>query len=394
MQTFIEKVKPLLFSEDEVLRHAWLFQLHDYPAVPVELLNELIAFCKKNETTRKEILRDLENAPKNAQSLQLLIEWVREIPFNDKREVVRFLKNVEPQLIVQFKDDLMYFMGRDYIEFCEQLVQCEMTKDEQFDPLWQMYDELMDVLEKNFTRDKLEWLKHVMNSLIRVGTYDAQEARQVIADEFDDDYFSINGLMAIYAAGVMQLNDLLPQFIELMQRDNDDELIQILHHTMIRLQSEAVAEAVAPYILEQKNNVFISASMILKEAKTPFAEKVLVDAYKQTTNIEMKEFLLDALTSHFSEQALPLIEDFLAQNKTARAFDMDMLFYSYYKAMEQEHRLIDTWRASYIERNAKSEQDVQSFFVKDMMREKFGKIGRNDPCICGSGKKFKKCCGK
>ncbi|NMT18189.1 hypothetical protein HKA99_27985, partial [Vibrio parahaemolyticus] len=21
------------------------------------------------------------------------------------------------------------------------------------------------------------------------------------------------------------------------------------------------------------------------------------------------------------------------------------------------------------------------------------KLGRNDPCICGSGKKFKKCCG-
>ena len=22
------------------------------------------------------------------------------------------------------------------------------------------------------------------------------------------------------------------------------------------------------------------------------------------------------------------------------------------------------------------------------------KVGRNDPCFCGSGKKFKKCCGK
>ncbi|WP_136246938.1 SEC-C metal-binding domain-containing protein [Halomonas borealis] len=22
------------------------------------------------------------------------------------------------------------------------------------------------------------------------------------------------------------------------------------------------------------------------------------------------------------------------------------------------------------------------------------KVGRNDPCICGNGKKFKKCCGK
>jgi preprotein translocase subunit SecA len=26
--------------------------------------------------------------------------------------------------------------------------------------------------------------------------------------------------------------------------------------------------------------------------------------------------------------------------------------------------------------------------------QKIGKIGRNDPCPCGSGKKYKKCCGK
>jgi uncharacterized protein YecA (UPF0149 family) len=23
-----------------------------------------------------------------------------------------------------------------------------------------------------------------------------------------------------------------------------------------------------------------------------------------------------------------------------------------------------------------------------------GKVGRNDPCPCGSGKKYKKCCGR
>ncbi len=27
------------------------------------------------------------------------------------------------------------------------------------------------------------------------------------------------------------------------------------------------------------------------------------------------------------------------------------------------------------------------------MKKKTTKIGRNDPCPCGSGKKFKKCCG-
>lgn len=28
------------------------------------------------------------------------------------------------------------------------------------------------------------------------------------------------------------------------------------------------------------------------------------------------------------------------------------------------------------------------------MKREAPKVGRNDPCVCGSGKKYKKCCGK
>jgi len=31
--------------------------------------------------------------------------------------------------------------------------------------------------------------------------------------------------------------------------------------------------------------------------------------------------------------------------------------------------------------------------VEQVHKEK-GNVGRNDPCPCGSGKKYKKCCGK
>jgi preprotein translocase subunit SecA len=30
---------------------------------------------------------------------------------------------------------------------------------------------------------------------------------------------------------------------------------------------------------------------------------------------------------------------------------------------------------------------------QDAIINAFSKIGRNDPCPCGSGKKYKKCCG-
>lgn len=32
--------------------------------------------------------------------------------------------------------------------------------------------------------------------------------------------------------------------------------------------------------------------------------------------------------------------------------------------------------------------------IKSLKKQNQGKVGRNDPCSCGSGKKYKKCCGK
>ena len=32
--------------------------------------------------------------------------------------------------------------------------------------------------------------------------------------------------------------------------------------------------------------------------------------------------------------------------------------------------------------------------VKQQPKKAANKIGRNDPCPCGSGKKYKQCCGK
>jgi len=46
--------------------------------------------------------------------------------------------------------------------------------------------------------------------------------------------------------------------------------------------------------------------------------------------------------------------------------------------------------APHRERHAAAKRD-QSLFGRQ--QQKAGKIGRNDPCYCGSGKKYKKCCG-
>ena len=41
----------------------------------------------------------------------------------------------------------------------------------------------------------------------------------------------------------------------------------------------------------------------------------------------------------------------------------------------------------------KATNEVEELIVKKPVVNSTKKVGRNDPCPCGSGKKYKKCCG-
>ncbi|MBP7091027.1 MAG: SEC-C domain-containing protein [Syntrophorhabdaceae bacterium] len=65
-----------------------------------------------------------------------------------------------------------------------------------------------------------------------------------------------------------------------------------------------------------------------------------------------------------------------------------------------EQSKLDTVRKLYAVQPAREEltrDEPVMFFNKTdeaLSMQKDKKIGRNDPCPCGSGKKYKKCCGR
>jgi len=56
---------------------------------------------------------------------------------------------------------------------------------------------------------------------------------------------------------------------------------------------------------------------------------------------------------------------------------------------EHEHREI----AMFARENGRWVYAGQAAGPGNTVRREAPKVGRNDPCPCGSGKKFKKCCG-
>jgi len=72
------------------------------------------------------------------------------------------------------------------------------------------------------------------------------------------------------------------------------------------------------------------------------------------------------------------------------------------RSLKDRHRMISdveaemSWWACFDKAEAAPRKKPQSALTAPasvMLQARAAKVGRNDPCLCGSGKKFKKCCG-
>ena len=85
------------------------------------------------------------------------------------------------------------------------------------------------------------------------------------------------------------------------------------------------------------------------------------------------------------------IEDMEEDTKVSLAFDKEKLYKGMVAAKAEWLYELPQWDAIFTEEKRKElyKEQKNSGTVR---KEK--KVGRNDPCPCGSGKKYKKCCGK
>ena len=71
-----------------------------------------------------------------------------------------------------------------------------------------------------------------------------------------------------------------------------------------------------------------------------------------------------------------------------------------FRKKEQQHKLEDLGRRTMSTEEVEAEKEAIKKAKEERVKdpEKYQlkpgqQVGRNDPCPCGSGKKFKKCCG-
>jgi hypothetical protein len=386
--TFLEKIKPHLISNDVLIQEIVLHALHDYPNVPEEWTIELLKEAFKNKDKLSSILIYIENMKINEDAVKVLLE---NIPLMDKTKIhlaVNLLNRIDPELALKYKEPLQGYISEDSWSLYELIM--NGTEDEVFKEFLKTINTLDHA--ETFQHPIFIKAKKLAACIVQNGWITEDEIEVILQKELNEQWFTYNGILMVYMIGLMKLEKHIPLVASFLDRD-DDILLEEVASALIGFQSDAVVDAVGPYL--KKSNSIIFACSVIENIKSDQAIQVLREAYHYSDELEDQDLLIEALCHQLSKEALPEISDHMKKEYTSSLVDIEQVVYSYYSILGVQHPELMDWKLAALEREIEFRNaSKQGGSPQNGPILKENKVGRNDPCPCGSGKKYKKCCGK
>lgn len=391
--SFLEKIEPYLLSEDMLIQEFVLHALHEYPNVPPEWTEKLLKEAIRSKEKETSILVYTENQPLNEGAVEALIEGVKKAEKSKRHLYLRLLHNIEPDTALKYKQQLKSYIKQNTWDFYHLLL--HGTEEE----IWEEYGAVLARLDEAIEYDqtlftKAKWL---VKTLVENGWMPEDEIALVLNEQMKEEWFSFGGILAVYAVGLLQLKEYIPLLASLLVRD-EDILLEETAEALISFQSDDVLRAAAPYLTKRESVIFTAS--VFENIKSPLAVEMLREAYKQMEDEEDQATIIEALCRQLAREALPEMEHYMKQGYDSYLIDTEQVVYSCYMILGEHHPELENWKQDAVKREIDFRTRLESPVLPaarvqpaSMPYIKTEKIGRNDPCTCGSGKKYKKCCG-
>lgn len=85
------------------------------------------------------------------------------------------------------------------------------------------------------------------------------------------------------------------------------------------------------------------------------------------------------------------LETLTANDEITLDIDLEKLYFNMLEAKAEYLYMLPQWDAIF---SVEKRKEIQKSYRESCSVRNENKVGRNDACPCGSGKKYKKCCGK
>jgi uncharacterized protein YecA (UPF0149 family) len=266
-----------------------------------------------------------------------------------------------------------------------------------------IWSELADLCKQNkgksFDNNTQQYVDLLVEGLLLHGDEIRHKVIMFLSRETTDYHFE---LYMVQLAGELRIRETVPYLFRILI---DSDFMAIVNDECTSaLEKIGGREVVYQVELLYPNHKDIRPQLasILKSVPYGYSEDLALRFLKNEEDIEQKTFLAEALCGMFSLKAADLIINIIENKQYDPSIvcllDLLVPVYEYHS---QSYNLAALQR--------KDRQFSQERMDNDPLRQAFAelndninkltdnknhmnKVGRNDPCPCGSGKKYKKCC--
>ncbi len=402
MASFAEKVNPFLLHEEETVRQ---FVLHLLAEGHLATEETFLLGLQANERQthqnpyKNSVLPYLKNYPQTEKVFIALLNGLKTNP-HDQHWYVALLDNSPSWLLAKYDQDLAAVLP-DKLMKRFRLYQSWASM-----PSGDLYAELLAHMERmeymnTFSLSHFQLGQRAIRELSVRKDWSCEQLLDIVQLEEKEPFFTYKGIYAVMLAGYMQRQDQIPLLCKLLVRD-EDILLEETARALIRIGGDQVVEELKPYLMQDESGIY--AADIIANIKSKYAEETLLAALFEVQDMTVKTLIADGLCQQLSVTAIPYIEKLLIHGYDDNMLDLSESLYANCVINGIDHRNLPRWRRQITARRQKlkrletaMEAEVDMMIDRNQRQEaerqkKRRKIGRNDPCPCGSGKKYKKCC--
>ncbi len=366
----------------------------------------------QTEETVRWILNELNSKKINQKEID---------QFNYLFNLGRMLYHAEPGLLLQFESEIMECPGlipklkEDIQERIRMLTWSGKT-------CWQALEDFCEAgKDKQYiTEVDLVYASRVVEVLARDGEKYIDRVLKLLAVEVLDDETRFTDWMeplVVELAGEMRLEPAIPLIIEKLKLDTDFLAEQCMY-ALTKIGSSSVIEAINEIFPNEDWHFRLYSSGVFAHIHSDLSVERCLELLKNEENPTVKTDLASALLSNFAYDGIEAVRQLILSDEWDRGMtDLREDLVVACTIMGERFPEYNQWEKEVeqerFEREKRTKQLLEELYEIDFQDEysedestisnsskqgrnqfvkPFHSVGRNDPCPCGSGKKYKKCC--
>lgn len=363
---------------------------------------------------RSEAFRYIHPLTKLAQSeptIAWAIEELKTRPRWSERDrdylnkLAQLVSRAEPTLVRPFHDVLASLPAFDQV-YRARVDRRIRLLDQDVEGLWNSLEAVCeDGKNEIYIRD-IRWDEGVdlVEELGRRGSQAVERMMKLIAVKIEDYENNPQKWMeplAIRLAGELRHEPAVLLIVDKLREDGD-LLNEECQHAFIKIGTDRVIQAIREVYSKEEWGFRLFASGIFEHVHSDLAVQAGLELLEREEDLELRSWLAHALVGQFSTEGNEAARQVLIDDPDLRELRDSLL--AACTLTGQDFPELERWRQECEEdrrriparagklRAAFSSPPPPPILPLPAARRASERIGRNDPCSCGSGKKFKKCC--